>query len=73
MGSNAFSVSAIAAGRCVATAIGGFNPRDCLAGELIASESGAVLPFGVPAEGAPFLCAAPGVVDELLAIWPVHA
>jgi fructose-1,6-bisphosphatase/inositol monophosphatase family enzyme len=73
MGSNAFSVSAIAAGRCVATAIGGFNPGDCLAGALIASESGAVLPFGVPAEGAPFLCAAPGVVDELLAIWPVHA
>ena len=70
MGSNAFSVSAIAAGRCVATAIGGFNPGDCLAGALIASESGAVLPFGVPAEGAPFLCAAPGVVDELLAIWP---
>ena len=70
MGSNAFSIAAIAAGRCVATAIGGFNPGDCLAGALIASESGAVLPWGVPAQGAPFLCAAPGVVDELLAIWP---
>lgn len=70
MGSNAFSIAAIAAGRCVATAIGGFNPGDCLAGALIASESGAVIPWGVPAEGAPFLCAAPGVVDELLAIWP---
>ncbi|HEY2778124.1 MAG TPA: inositol monophosphatase [Gaiellaceae bacterium] len=70
MGSNAFSISAVAAGRCVATAIGGFNPGDCLAGALIAAEAGAVLPWGVPDEGAPFLCAAPGVVDELLSIWP---
>jgi myo-inositol-1(or 4)-monophosphatase len=73
MGSNAFSISAVAAGRCVATAIGGFNPGDCLAGALIAAEAGAALPWGVPEEGAPFLCAAPGVVDELLAIWPHEA
>lgn len=73
MGSNAFSISAVAAGRCVATAIGGFNPGDCLAGALIAAEAGAVLPWGVPADGAPFLCAAPGVVDELLRIWPAEA
>ena len=73
MGSNAFSVSAIAAGRCVATAIGGFNPGDCLAGALIAAEAGAVLPWGVPVEGAPFLCAVPGVVDELLRLWPAEA
>jgi fructose-1,6-bisphosphatase/inositol monophosphatase family enzyme len=70
MGSNAFSISAVAAGRCVATAIGGFNPEDCLAASLIATEAGAVLPWGVPAKGAPFLCTAPGVVDELLALWP---
>ena len=70
MGSNAFSISAVAAGRCVATAVGGFNPEDCLAAALIASEAGAVLPWGVPAEGKPFLCAAPGVVDEILRIWP---
>jgi fructose-1,6-bisphosphatase/inositol monophosphatase family enzyme len=70
MGSNAFSISAVAAGRCVAAAIGGFNPGDCLAGALIAAEAGAVLPWGVPEEGAPFLCAAPGVVDELLSVWP---
>jgi fructose-1,6-bisphosphatase/inositol monophosphatase family enzyme len=70
MGSNAFSISAVAAGRCVATAIGGFNPGDCLAAALIAAEAGAVLPWGVPEEGAPFLAAAPGVVDELLSIWP---
>jgi myo-inositol-1(or 4)-monophosphatase len=69
MGSNAFSISAVAAGRCVATAIGGFNPEDCLAAALIAAEAGAALPWGVPAEGAPFLCAAPGVVEELLRIW----
>jgi myo-inositol-1(or 4)-monophosphatase len=73
MGSNAFSTSAVAAGRCVATAIGGFNPGDCLAGALIAAEAGAVLPWGVPEEGGPFLCAAPGVVDELLSIWPREA
>ena len=71
MGSNALSVSAVAAGRCVATAIGGFNPGDCLAAALIAQEAGAVLPWGVPEEGAPFLCAAPGVVDELLSMWPL--
>jgi fructose-1,6-bisphosphatase/inositol monophosphatase family enzyme len=70
MGSNAFSISAVAAGRCVAATIGGFNPGDCLAGALIAAEAGAVLPWGVPEEGAPFLCAAPGVVDELLSVWP---
>ena len=70
MGSNAFSISAVAAGRCVATAIGGFNPEDCLRRALIASEAGAVLPWGVPAKGARFLCAAPGVVDELLGVWP---
>jgi myo-inositol-1(or 4)-monophosphatase len=73
MGSNAFSISAVAAGRCVATAIGGFNPGDCLAGTLIAVEAGATLPWGVPAEGAPFLCATPGVVGELLGIWPAEA
>ena len=72
MGSNAFSVSAIAAGRC-RTATVGFNPGDCLAGALIAAEAGAVLPWGVPADGAPFLCVAPGVVEELLAIWPTAA
>lgn len=69
MGSNAFSISAVAGGLCVATLIGGFNPGDCLAGALIADEAGAVLPWGVPAEGERFLCAAPGVVDELLSIW----
>ena len=71
MGSNAFSIAAVAAGRCVGTAIGAFNPEDCLAAALIASESGAVQPLGVPAQGKPFLCAAPGVVDELLRLWPV--
>jgi myo-inositol-1(or 4)-monophosphatase/deoxyribonuclease-2 len=70
MGSNAFSVASVAAGRAAATVIGSFGPGDCLAGALIAAEAGAVLPWGMPAEGDPFLCAAPGVVDELLRIWP---
>ena len=73
MGSNAFSISAVAAGRCIATAIGGFNPEDCLAASLIATEAGAVLPWGVPEKGAPFLCVAPGVLDELLGLWPAEA
>jgi myo-inositol-1(or 4)-monophosphatase len=71
MGSNAFSISAVAAGRCAATAIGGFNPEDCLGPALIAAEAGAVLPWGIPAKGEPFLCAAPGVVEELLGVWPL--
>ncbi|MGN6796848.1 MAG: inositol monophosphatase family protein [Gaiellaceae bacterium] len=70
MGSNAFSISSVAAGRCAASAIGGFNPEDCLGASLIAAEAGAILPWGVPAKGERFLCAAPGVVDELLRIWP---
>jgi myo-inositol-1(or 4)-monophosphatase len=70
MGSNAFSISSVGAGRCVATAIGGFNPEDCLGAALIATEAGAMLPWGVPAKGEPFLAAAPGIVDELLGLWP---
>ena len=70
MGSNAFSCSAVAAGHCLATVIGRFNPGDCLAGALVSAEAGAVFPWGPPVEGQPFLCAAPGVVDELLRIWP---
>ena len=70
MGSNAFSIASVAVGRAAAAVIGRFGPGDCLAGALIASEAGARLPWGVPADGAPFLCAAPGVVDELLRLWP---
>ncbi|HEU5362969.1 MAG TPA: inositol monophosphatase family protein [Gaiellaceae bacterium] len=68
MGSNAFSVASVAAGRCVATVIGRFNPGDCLAGALIAAEAGAVVggPSGPPREGEPLVCSAPGVVDALL-------
>jgi fructose-1,6-bisphosphatase/inositol monophosphatase family enzyme len=73
MGSNAFSVSSVADGRTLATVIGRFNPGDCLAGALIATEAGALLPWGDPVEGRPFLCAAPGVVDELLRLWPGEA
>jgi fructose-1,6-bisphosphatase/inositol monophosphatase family enzyme len=70
MGSNAFSISSVAAGRCVATAIGGFNPEDCLGAALIAAEAGAVLPWAIPAKGERFVCAAPGVVAQLLQLWP---
>jgi fructose-1,6-bisphosphatase/inositol monophosphatase family enzyme len=68
MGSNAFSVASVGAGRCLATVIGRFNPGDCLAGTLIAREAGAVAtgPSGAPREGELLLCSAPGVVDALL-------
>jgi fructose-1,6-bisphosphatase/inositol monophosphatase family enzyme len=73
MGSNALSVASVAAGRCVATVIGSFNPGDCLSGALIAAEAGAVVlgPSGAPREGEPLLCSAPGVVDDLLPLLPV--
>lgn len=66
MGSNAFSVAAVATGQALATVIGRFNPGDCLAGALIAAEAGAaVLGLWPPVEGEPLVCSAPGVADEL--------
>ena len=75
MGSNAFSVSSVAAARSVATVIGSFNTGDCLGGALIAAESGArvLAASDPPADGELFVCAAPGVVDELLSRWPEGA
>jgi fructose-1,6-bisphosphatase/inositol monophosphatase family enzyme len=69
MGSNALSVASVGTGRAVATVIGGFNPGDCLAGALIARESGAQLLPDPPVEGRTAICAAPGVVEELQRIW----
>jgi fructose-1,6-bisphosphatase/inositol monophosphatase family enzyme len=62
MGSNALSLASVGAGRAVATLISEFGPLDCHAGTLIAAEAGASVRF----EGTSVLCAAPGVVDELL-------
>ena len=72
MGSNAFSVSSVAAARAVATVIGSFNTGDCLGGALISAESGAriLAASDPPANGELFVCAAPGVVGELLSLWP---
>jgi fructose-1,6-bisphosphatase/inositol monophosphatase family enzyme len=65
MGSNALSLASVGAGRVTATLIGRFGPIDCIAGSLIARESGAaVLEIG---EG--ILCSAPGVADELVELW----
>jgi fructose-1,6-bisphosphatase/inositol monophosphatase family enzyme len=71
-GSNAFSVSSVATGRALATVIGHFGAGDCLAGALIAEEAGAriLAPSVPPRDGERFVCAAPGVVDELLRVWP---
>lgn len=68
LGSNALSVSAVAAGRSVATVIGRFGSGDCLAGALIAAESGARLTPTV--DGELFACVAPGVLEELARVWP---
>jgi len=62
MGSNALSLASVGAGRAVAALISEFGPVDCHAGTLIAAEAGASVRF----EGTSVLCAAPGVVDELL-------
>jgi myo-inositol-1(or 4)-monophosphatase len=72
MGSNALSVASVGTGRAVGAVIGHFNAGDCLAGALIARESGArvLARSDPPADGETMICAAPGVVDELLRIWP---
>jgi myo-inositol-1(or 4)-monophosphatase len=64
LGSNALSLASVGAGRALATLIGDFGPVDCHAGTLIARESGAAVRF----EGTSVLCAAPGIVDELLGL-----
>lgn len=73
MGSNALSLASVGAGRTLATLIGQFGPIDCLAGILIAGESGAVVRSRsgreVPVEGEGVLCAAPGVVDAVMRLW----
>jgi myo-inositol-1(or 4)-monophosphatase len=73
MGSNALSLASVGAGRTLATLIGQFGPIDCIAGSLIARESGATVRSlsgrDVPVEGEGLLCAAPGVVDDLMRLW----
>jgi fructose-1,6-bisphosphatase/inositol monophosphatase family enzyme len=73
MGSNALSVSSVGAGRAVAAVIARFGAGDCLAGTLIAQEAGArvLARSDPPADGETLICAAPGVADELLEVWPV--
>lgn len=72
MGSNALSVSSVGAGRAVAAVISRFGAGDCLAGTLIAREAGArvIARSDPPADGETLICAAPGVADQLLEIWP---
>ena len=64
LGSNALSLASVGAGRALATLIGEFGPVDCHAGALIAREAGAAVVF----EGESVICAAPGIVDELVAM-----
>jgi myo-inositol-1(or 4)-monophosphatase len=73
MGSNALTLASVGAGRVVGAALGAFGPIDCVAGTLISREAGARVftPAGEgdPVEGEPVLVAAPGVADELFALW----
>jgi fructose-1,6-bisphosphatase/inositol monophosphatase family enzyme len=74
LGSNALSVASVGSGRVAAAVIGRFGAGDCLGGMLIAREAGATVlaASDPPADGETMICAAPGVVDELLRVWP-HA
>jgi fructose-1,6-bisphosphatase/inositol monophosphatase family enzyme len=73
MGSNALTLASVGAGRAIAAVIGEFNRVDCLAGSLIARESGARVRSrsgaDAPVLGEGLLCVAPGVADELVALW----
>jgi myo-inositol-1(or 4)-monophosphatase len=73
MGSNALSLASVGAGRVLATVIGAFNQVDCIAGTLIARESGARVRSRSGADrpvlGEGLMCAAPGVADELARLW----
>lgn len=73
MGSNALTLASVGAGRALAAVIGAFGPIDCLAGALIAQEAGAraLSPTGPHdlTAGAPLLCTAPGVAQELFSAW----
>lgn len=64
LGTNALSLASVGAGRALATIVG-YNLVDGQAGTLIAREAGAEVRF----EGAGVLCAAPGVVDEIVRLW----
>ena len=73
MGSSALSLASIAAGRCVATVLEGYNAWDAIAGALIARESGAVV-LSRAGERVDFpagalLAACPGVADAAWAAW----
>lgn len=74
MGSSALSLASMAAGRAVATVLGGYNTWDALAGALIAHEAGAKILAQdgsealLPAEGG-MLAAAPTVANEVWKAW----
>lgn len=59
MGSSALSLANLAAGRAAGVVLGSFHPVDCMAGALIAAESGAHLDVTLPSE-AGVLATAPG-------------
>lgn len=79
LGSSAVSVVSVATGRAAGVLFGGAHPIDVAAGVLIAREAGATVAAGPginPVLGATvsvgrpgLVVAAPGVADELVALW----
>jgi fructose-1,6-bisphosphatase/inositol monophosphatase family enzyme len=77
MGSGTLAVASVGLGRAAGAVIGEFHPEDHLAAVLLCREAGAVVVDAKSQrtawpERGPFLAAAPGVLDELLALVPVH-
>ena len=74
MGSSALTLASVGGGRASAAVFGGFGVVDCFAGALVARESGALVLTASgaawPQPGEPFACAVPGVVEELVRLWP---
>lgn len=79
LGSSAYTLASVGAGRAAAACLGGCHPIDCAAGVLVAKEAGArvitgrgvdrVFPRDRTARQPGLAVAAPGVAEEILEIW----
>ena len=79
LGSSAYTLASVGAGRAAAACFGGCHPIDCAAGVLVAREAGSrvitgfgahrVFPADMSASRAGLAVAAPGVAEEVLEVW----
>ena len=79
LGSSAYTLASVGAGRAAAAYFGGCQPIDCAAGVLVAKEAGGrvitgpgahlAFPADMSASRAGLAVAAPGVAEEILRIW----